>query len=1222
MRRPPDKDGHSAMTERDVVSSNATLNAFLGGSRQKPWMLAGGASVRPTPRRPSITTPSDQSNSNNTQRGSTANLLSPVTSNESSSPGLANNHTPLHTPHPAAVSGTHGSPRGNAAIATSQALQDAYTTPSNTDIVQPQLSPDASRGEVDEPRTVAVSARSPSEEAPQLQTPANIASTQRSTNDIPCRQSSDQNRGNQTPPVTTGNSASSRTMQGTVDQASFSHAQSHPRRALPPTMPSLKPRVALLKSYIEHCGGMANLNSALEKPRFSLMETACNAEDAFYVALHQLFCTWDTSRRDITGLPGLPDSATLALAFRILGQLIRDNEAMAPAHLRWFAKFPSPLVDLVTNSQPYRRTIREVGIFLSNLASDWPNLTKLCAVRGHPPLVDELVNRLGLLSPTLQNIVFTAMRRNLNIVDNEFGNQMERVFEQDRTEHRELAARYNTSHPPSEREIKERTKIIVDKYMMISQKLRQKKQMAPQPSTTAPAPVPSSNTFGTGQIPVTTNGPYSYPNRPASNLNQSASRQQNDAPNRQIGQNLGQIRTSFTGPPLLSTMTSAIGSHPNIAPRANADTPSPIPMQGLSMGSPMQHGFPYSSPVLQSNGTQFPSPVLRNNGTQSPTIIAQNQGLPQGQHYYDPRFDPRQQAHYPQQLLQQQFGQQGQYGTNNPQQASFQQIQQAQMQQQQQQQWLQHSSVLPHNPQHHTLQQQISQQQTSQHHTFPRQISQHQIPQQQQAFAMQHRPHLRRDSNLGNGQQQQQQISPRNVSRNGSRNNSVSSEHVLPLANGSVPMQHFPQGMQIPPCPRPIPIEEQRRIHYRMSDPLKRPIIPPLGFVHPQTIPDPDSNTLHQSHVRSPRLVTVDVPKLGGDDTSRRFYQFVKDFPMAPRKIPFELTLNKFTFQVPTDALTHISRDRLIGTDPLTIREVRSKSLQFRLRCVSTAVDTEEFPVPSWVISDTVWPEMIFMDINSNDYYPNTLEIRRKMHHGKDLPIDITPYIRAGTNEITISMPKLTTAIKQREYFVAVEEIEILQHDEIMDMCKEQSISAATVVEEIKKKLAGPTEEDDELLIMASDLSIDLTDPFTTRIFEIPVRGKDCLHRECFDLATFLLTRVSKPKRPEQPSLVDGWKCPLCFFDARPYSLQYDEFLASVREKLQKQDNLDVKSILVTADGTWRPKPELHSSHKRKSTTGGDGDDDDDSIDEDRPSKKSTHGVKTSVVEIIDLDDD
>lgn len=1185
MRRPPDKDGHSAMTERDVVSSNATLNAFFGGSRQKSWMLAGGAPVRPTPRRPSITKPSDQSNSN-TQRGSTANLLSPVTSNKSSSPGSPHNSVPLNT-HTAAVSGSHGPLRVNATLATSQALQKACTTPSNIDIAQPQTLPDASRGEIDEARTVEISARSPpSGISPQPQTAVSTTSIRQTTHDIPSRPSPDQNISNPVPSVTTGDSATVAMMPGNVDQTSLSYAQHLPRRGFQPTMPSLKSCVELVKQYVEHCGGMANLNSALEKPRFSLMETACNSYDAHYVAIHQLFCVWDTNRKDVTSIPGLPDSVTLSHAFRILGQLIRDNEGMAPTHLRWFAKFPSPLVDLIRTSEPYRRIIHEVGTFLSRLASTWPELTRLCTSRGYPPLVDELINQLGLLSPTLQNIVFTATRRNLNIVDDEFGNQMERVFEQDRTGHRELAARYNTSRPPTEKEIKERTKIICERYKMISQKSRQKKlaNIAPVPSTTAPT-LPSN----TGQIPVAANGLCPPPNGSTLVSNPNTFRQRNDVRNRQISQNLGQIRTSFTGPPLSSNMISAGGNHPNNTPRTAADTPSPIPMQGLSMGSPMQQAFRFSSPVLQSNGPQFSPSVMHNNGTQS-SIIAQNQGV-QGQYSYDSIYDPRQQTYHPQQHLQQ-FGQQGQYGANNPQQMSLHQFQQAQMQQlqlQQQQEWLQRSMPAELQPN-----------------------NQHQASQQQQALSVQRQVGLRRDSNPPNGQQQQ--FPSRNVSRNGSRNNSVSSERTLPSMNSSIHAQNLNQGIQIPPCPRPMSIEEQQRRIYGMTDPMKRPLIPPHGFMHPQGIPDPYLNALHQADVRSPRLVTVNVPQ--GDDTARRFYQFVKNFPMAPRKIPFELALNKFEFHIPTDTINHISRDRLIGKDPLVVREVGSKSLQYRLRCLSDVAGTDAFPVSRWVVSETVWPDVIFMDINGKE-----LEVRRKQHHGKDLPVDVTPYIHAGINVITISMPKLTTAIKQKEYFIAVEEIEILQHGEIMDICKEQRIPAATVVEEIKKKLAVPTEDDDELLIVASDLSISLTDPFTSRIFEIPVRGKNCLHRECFDLATFLLTRISKPKRPEQPSMIDVWKCPLCSADARPYSLLLDEFMASIRDELQAQDNLEVKSILVAADGTWRAKPEPQPSNKRKSTTGGD-DDDDESIDGNRPSKKSTNGVNKAVVEIIELDDD
>jgi hypothetical protein len=44
------KDGQPALSERDVASSNATLNTFFGGARQKEWMMGAGAPVGPTPR--------------------------------------------------------------------------------------------------------------------------------------------------------------------------------------------------------------------------------------------------------------------------------------------------------------------------------------------------------------------------------------------------------------------------------------------------------------------------------------------------------------------------------------------------------------------------------------------------------------------------------------------------------------------------------------------------------------------------------------------------------------------------------------------------------------------------------------------------------------------------------------------------------------------------------------------------------------------------------------------------------------------------------------------------------------------------------------------------------------------------------------------------------------------------------------------------------------------
>jgi hypothetical protein len=159
------------------------------------------------------------------------------------------------------------------------------------------------------------------------------------------------------------------------------------------------------------------------------------------------------------------------------------------------------------------------------------------------------------------------------------------------------------------------------------------------------------------------------------------------------------------------------------------------------------------------------------------------------------------------------------------------------------------------------------------------------------------------------------------------------------------------------------------------------------------------------------------------------------------------------------------------------------------------------------------------------------------------------------------------------QYFLAVEIVEILHHDEILDLCQRNHTPESLTLNKIKKSIAGSTTGDNnDFAMVISNLTINLADPFTTRIFEIPVRGDTCLHRECFDLKTFLMLRNSKQNRPEQPCIIDTWKCPLCSKDARPCSLQIDDFLASVRASLKDQGLLDVKAIWISPDGKWGPK--------------------------------------------------
>ncbi|KAF4630616.1 hypothetical protein G7Y89_g7523 [Cudoniella acicularis] len=1261
MRRPPDKDRNAVLSERDVVSSNSTLNTVFGGARQKSWMVGAGTPVRPTPRANISKAPVSQVSFAQRSMGSV--LPSPAPSDEPS-PILSNviindlRETPRETntnenQRPSMLSNNR-STQDVRHLASEADLNATMASAAQSQISSPYLPARLQAVETQVPRAAEVQSPAPIDsqnlgatdmqsarptnssnpvssqatDSPRLQNRANLPQDFQPTvtrNEAPTPsqvQSTPEQRPAPRPPPlrlaeSTGGSPSVRYFPETGGQQLPSPGQINPmsprtpselplpstmvhqtraypspvanpmhpykrQRTQPPAMPSLEPRIALIDQHIESAGGMENLNNALERPRFQLLADACRTEDAFYVALHQIFCVWDLpDPSQITGIPDFPSSKTLLIAFKIIGQLIRENEGLAPNHKKWFARFPSPLADLMKTSEPYRRTVREVGIFLSKLATDWLTFSQNCTARQYPPLVDELVQRMGLLSPILQGVVFTAMRRNLGITDEPVGHKMEDVFKRDRKDHQTLANRYNTARPPTDKEIKERNQILANEYLL----LRNQHFQARRPSgSTAGNPL---NRLPTPVAPSTSNfQPTSLAVSQAEAL-QNPRRQNTSSPN--IPGNW-QPAARHPPPPVRMNSTSSpnpavvamTGRPPSVSSQNGyQNTPSPIPMQGLSMQSPVQQAFP----MLRSNDNQVQprqgqaySPVNQN------AVFHQNQ--PQNP---DPR--PQQTQLSTQQL--QQLAAQQQYNVQQVQQQQQLQLQYqhpAQLQPQQVQLQFQHPAQQQQHPQY---------QHPAQHHQAAT-MQQHSQQQMQQVLNMNRAAQIRRDSTHFTDSQH----------RPVSRTNSVSSTGRR-TPNGQSP--RMVQGVIIDPGSR---IVRQNQPH-----PLDRSLLPPLTMPPMQPISNPDITALHQAHLRSPILVVsrnsqVEKPQ---DDPSHRFYQTVRGFAFGPTAISKDSPITKFEFQISDDEFVRVARDHPTYPGKPNTRELKSGSLQYRLRCIQTRRDVTMCLTPDWVVTDTSWPDTTFLSFNRAQ-----LELRRKYHHGKDLPVDVTPHVlNSGPNvmnRVTITTPKWRQKLKDVTYFFAVEVIEVFQHKQIMDTVVHfQRIPSSTTLDAIKKSLA-PKDDDDDFAMVIGDLVIDLADPFTARIFEIPVRGSSCLHRECFDLETFLLTRNSKLKRPQQPCMPDIWKCPLCSKDARPYNLQVDEFLLSVREELASRNQLDVKAILISPDGNWKPRVEATPKRKASKHPYDDDSTDDEASQQRLPSVPAEKG-NNRVVEVIDLDD-
>jgi len=243
----------------------------------------------------------------------------------------------------------------------------------------------------------------------------------------------------------------------------------------------------------------------------------------------------------------------------------------------------------------------------------------------------------------------------------------------------------------------------------------------------------------------------------------------------------------------------------------------------------------------------------------------------------------------------------------------------------------------------------------------------------------------------------------------------------------------------------------------------------------------------------------------------------------------------------------------------------------------------ESIPEGQWVKWDTVWPDHTFIQLNGH-----ILRIGHEQHYRHDQPVEVDHCVVPGRNELKVLVPPNTLIPLTKKPFIAIEVVETLSHSSVLAL-NNFSVIHKTPAEQtlniIKTRLRGSPcgALDGDVTMLSSDLAIRITDPFSSRIFDVPVRGISCEHLDCFDLETWLNTRPTKNwcvcgskgancgTCPKEPSLTDKWKCPICGEDARPQVLRIDGFLSEVRATLAAQNELATKDIAVSADGSWKP---------------------------------------------------
>lgn len=390
--------------------------------------------------------------------------------------------------------------------------------------------------------------------------------------------------------------------------------------------------------------------------------------------------------------------------------------------------------------------------------------------------------------------------------------------------------------------------------------------------------------------------------------------------------------------------------------------------------------------------------------------------------------------------------------------------------------------------------------------------------------------------------------------------------------------------------PPPPPQQTQFVMPANPPPPASQPLVPRHGF-QPMMIanPDPDVMAIHQQHLRSPKMNKVGRNGLPAEGI--QLYQYPQELMVQPFRfgqtvdtfhVKFHLTPEEFKLR-PVDTLT--------DNGLTVVRTIRNDNVTYRIRCVKAADDRTDFPAYSeWFTTPTYWPVTIHPNVNDL----GTLDLRRKHQWGADLPIDITPHVRAGENVLQVAfMPKPDfnniPSIKDN-LFISIERVRIVDRNALTSLV--QTETQEQTLAKLKRILNPPTRDadDDDVTFADPSLTIDITDPFSGIFCHTPVRTTTCLHHESFDLISFIASRTALC--PNSTSPAEKWLCPICKADARPEQLVRNLFLEEIVKKAVDSglSTQQTRSVIVKPDGRYtfrmlRQGGSTAASGRRRSST-------------------------------------
>nr|XP_057915183.1 zinc finger MIZ domain-containing protein 1-like isoform X4 [Doryrhamphus excisus]XP_057915185.1 zinc finger MIZ domain-containing protein 1-like isoform X4 [Doryrhamphus excisus] len=212
---------------------------------------------------------------------------------------------------------------------------------------------------------------------------------------------------------------------------------------------------------------------------------------------------------------------------------------------------------------------------------------------------------------------------------------------------------------------------------------------------------------------------------------------------------------------------------------------------------------------------------------------------------------------------------------------------------------------------------------------------------------------------------------------------------------------------------------------------------------------------------------------------------------------------------------------------------------------------------------NTNWPASVQVSVNATP-----LTIERGDNKTSHKPLHLKHVCQPGRNTIQITV----TACCCSHLFVLQLVHRPSVRSVLQGLLKKRLLPAEHCITKIKRNFssvaasAGSTTLNGEDGVEQTAIKVSLKCPITFRRIQLPARGHDCKHVQCFDLESYLQLNCER----------GTWRCPVCNKTALLEGLEVDQYMWGILNAIQ---NSEFEEVTIDPTCSWRPVPvksELH----------------------------------------------